>query len=121
MKGKRLDAPERTLAVVTDSQDLQSVIVAALAARPVHEPSLRRGVWAYVSMEREAGLSPAGVMATLERLVEEAEITPVAVSRALLRQVILWCVEAYFSRLGGVKIGSDAGVQVVTAEVEVLL
>ena len=102
------------------SHDLQAVIVAARRTA-VHEPSLRRGVWAYVSMEREAGLSPAGVMATLERLVENANITPRTVSRALLRQVILWCVEAYFSRLGGIKVGSDAGVQVVTAEVEVLL
>ena len=38
-------APTRTLAQLEDTHDLESVIAAALAARPVDESMLRRGVW----------------------------------------------------------------------------
>ncbi|HEY9228640.1 MAG TPA: hypothetical protein VIP11_18440, partial [Gemmatimonadaceae bacterium] len=46
------------------------------------------------------GASPGTVILTLNDLLDEARITPVSVHRALTRQVILWCVEAYFGQPG---------------------
>ena len=94
-------APDRSLEDLIDAQDLRSVIVAALAARPVYEQSLRRGVWTYVRAEQSAGVSPGHVILALTELVDAANITPVSVRRALTHRVLLWCVEAYFGHLGG--------------------
>jgi hypothetical protein len=90
------DAPE-----LADIHDLRSAIGAALAAKPIYDQSLRRFVWAYVTAERDAGTSPARIILSLTELVHRARITPTAVSQALTRRVILWCVEAYFGQLGG--------------------
>ena len=94
-------ALERSLEELIDAQDLRSVIVAALAARPVYEQALRRGVWTYVRAEQSAGVSPGHVILALTTLVDAADITPVSVRRALTHRVVLWCVEAYFGHLGG--------------------
>lgn len=101
------DAPMHTLTAVEDSQDLRSVISKALAAKPVDEASLRRGVWTYVGAERHAGTSPGHVIMALTDLIEVATITPLADRQALTRNVILWCVEAYFGHLGGDVVGRD--------------
>jgi hypothetical protein len=93
--------PTRTLAQVEDTQDLESVITAALAARPVDESMLRRGVWTYVREEQQAGTSPGRVIPTLTELIEKAETTSKMEQQAVMRRVILWCVEAYFGHLGG--------------------
>jgi hypothetical protein len=58
-------------------------------------------VWMLVGMERGAGASPSQVITTLTDLVDEAEFTTISARRGRLRQVILWCVEAYFGHLGG--------------------
>jgi hypothetical protein len=94
-------APTRTLAQHEDTQDLVSVISAALAARPVDESMLRRGVWTYVSEERHAGTSPGRVILTLTELIEQSKGTSKMEQQAVMRRVILWCVEAYFGHLGG--------------------
>lgn len=94
-------APTRTLAQLEDTHDLESVIAAALAARPVDESMLRRGVWTYVSEERHAGTSPGRVILTLTELIESSKTTSVMEQQAVMRRVILWCVEAYFGHLGG--------------------
>lgn len=94
-------APTRTLAQVEDTQDLESVICAALAARPVDESMLRRGVWTYVREEHQAGTSPGRVILTLTELIENAKATSRMEQQAVIRRVILWCVEAYFGHLGG--------------------
>lgn len=39
---------------VADSPDLRSVMRAALAAEPVDEAALRRGVWTFVGGDRHA-------------------------------------------------------------------
>lgn len=94
-------APTRTLAQVEDTQDLESVISAALAAQPVDESMLRRGVWTYVGEERHAGTSPGRVILALTELIEKATTSSKAEQQAIMRRVILWCVEAYFGHLGG--------------------
>jgi hypothetical protein len=94
-------APTRTLAQLEDSQDLEAVISAALAARPIDESMLRRGVWTYVSEEQRAGTSPGRVILTLTELIEKTKTTSKMEQQAVMRRVILWCVEAYFGHLGG--------------------
>lgn len=94
-------------AELADVADLRSAIAAVLAATPVYEQSLRRGVWTYVGAERDAGTSPGHVIMALTELVDAAGITPMSVARALTRRVILWSVEAYFGQLGGAAAGSN--------------
>lgn len=108
MARPRTDPSPRTLAQVTDSQDLRSVISAALSASPVDESSLRRGVWTLVGAERDAGTSPGHVIAALTDLVDAVRLDPAVNRQALMRRVILWCVEAYFGHLGGESSGGDA-------------
>jgi hypothetical protein len=83
-----------------DAEDLRSVITAALATTPVDEEGLRRGVWTYVRAERALGSSPASVIVILTELVDASKPHPEATRQSLTRQVILWCVEAYFGYLG---------------------
>ncbi len=90
----------RSLEAIADSADLRSVMSTALAATPIDEPSLRRGVWTYVGGERAAGVSPGHIIMALTRVIEDANLKP-SECLALTRRVILWCVEAYFGHLGG--------------------
>jgi hypothetical protein len=91
-----------------DAQDLRSVIATALAATPVDERSLRRGVWTFVGSERDLGTSPGHVIVALTELVEASSIAPSPMRQSVMRQVILWCVEAYFGHLGGQAVGTGA-------------
>jgi hypothetical protein len=94
-------SPTRTLAQLEDTHDLESVITAALDARPLDESMLRRGVWTYVGEERQAGTSPGRVILALTELIERSNSTSRMEQQAIMRRVILWCVEAYFGHLGG--------------------
>jgi hypothetical protein len=91
---------EFSLGELDDARDLRSMIAAALAATPVDGESLRRGVWTYVGAERELGTSPGHVIVSLTELVECSSIVPISIQRAVMRRVILWCVDAYFGRIG---------------------
>ena len=93
--------------VFADARDLRAVISRALAAHPHRDRSLRRGIWTYVGAERAAGKSPGRVIMALTGLVEEANIQPTATRHALMRRVLVWCVEAYFGHLGGDFVGRD--------------
>ena len=95
-------APPRTVAQLADTRDLQSVISTALATRPIDESMLRRGVWTYVGNEHRAGTSPGRVILTLTELIEQSDTTSKMEQQAIMRRVILWCVEAYFGHLGGI-------------------
>src|SRR4051812_45413495 len=86
---------------LADALDLRAVISSALAATPVLDDHLRRGVWTYVCAERPAATPPADVIVALTELVGAAKIADPRVRRASLRRVVMWCVEAYFSHLGG--------------------
>lgn len=81
--------------------DLRAVIAAALAATPLDEDSLRRGVWTYVRAEHHLGTPPGAVIVALTELVDASPTRAPQVQHAVMRQVILWCVEAYFGHLGG--------------------
>jgi hypothetical protein len=94
-------ASSRTFAQLGDRHDLEAVISKALAARPLDDSMLRRGVWTYVGAERDAGTSPGRVVLTLTELIERSGPTSEVDQRAVMRRVILWCVEAYFGHLGG--------------------
>jgi hypothetical protein len=108
MVRRRSEDPEpRSLESIADSADLRSVMSSALAAKPVDEAALRRGVWTYVGGERDAGVSPGHVIIALTRVIEEAKLTPHEQRLAVTRRVILWCVEAYFGHLGGDVVGGD--------------
>jgi hypothetical protein len=96
-----MPSPAPTQAQLEDRQDLESVISQALAARPIKESMLRRGVWTYVGEERDAGTSPGRVILTLTELIEKSKTTSRMEQQAVMRRVILWCVEAYFGHLGG--------------------
>ena len=103
----RRNGAERNDIELADAQDLRSVIAAALATTPVDQESLRRGVWTYVGAERHAGAPAGRVIMTLTELVEEARLEPASVRNPVMRNVILWCVEAYFGHLGGDVVGRD--------------
>jgi hypothetical protein len=91
----------RTPAQLEDTKDLESVMSAALASRPIDESMLRRGVWTYVADARQAGTSPGRVILTLTDLIEKTKSGSRMEQQAIMRRAILWCVEAYFGRLGG--------------------
>ena len=91
----------RTLEELADADDLRAVIRGALGTTPIDDTTLRRGVWTYVGIERQAGTSPGRVIAALNDLIDEATSVPASARQALTRRVILWCVEAYFGHLGG--------------------
>ena len=96
---------ELTLEEIEDAQDLRSVITAALAATSVKQEALRQAVWTYVGAERDVGARPGRVIAALTEIVEASPVGPRSVRNELTRQVILWCVEAYFGHLGGEGVG----------------
>jgi hypothetical protein len=100
-------AATRTLAQHRDARDLRAAVVEALTAAPIDEQALRDGVWTYVRGEREVGVAPGVVILALTDMVERARIVPDVARIAWTREVILWCVEAYFGQLGGVAVGSD--------------
>lgn len=101
----RDESVPRTVEEIADANDLRSVIQQALAANPVDDTMLQRGVWTYVGLERAAGTSPGQVILVLNDLIDEAAHIPAAARRELTRRVILWCVEAYFGHLGGNAVG----------------
>ena len=96
---------ELSLEEIEDAQDLRSVIAAALATTPVNQESLRHAVWTYVVAERDVGARPGTVVVSLTEMVEASPVAPRSVRDELTRRVILWCVEAYFGRLGGDGVG----------------
>ncbi len=98
-------AATRTLAQHQDQRDLRAVIVEALADPSVDEQALRDGVWTYVRAEQMVGVAPGVVILALTDMVERAKLAPEAVRLARTREVILWCVEAYFGQLGGNALG----------------
>jgi hypothetical protein len=91
----------RSTAAVADANDLRSTIATALADAPIDEDTLRRGVWTFVRAERDAGAQPGEVIIDLTAIVEAAPTPAGPARQARIRQVILWCVEAYFGHLGG--------------------
>jgi hypothetical protein len=93
-------AATRTLAQHHDARDLRAAIVDALAATPIDGQAVRDGVWTYVRCEREVGVAPGVVILALTDMVERAKIVPDAERDARTRDVILWCVEAYFGQRG---------------------
>jgi hypothetical protein len=97
----------RAQATSAEAEDLRSAIFDALATSEVDEQLLRRCVWTYVGAERHAGTSPGHVIMSLTEVVEAAGISPTSTRQALMRSVILWCVEAYFGHLGGDVVGRD--------------
>jgi hypothetical protein len=98
-------AATRTLDQHRDARDLRGVIIDALAAEPINAQLLRDGVWTYVRGEREVGVAPGVVILALTDMIERAKLGPHVDRPAWTRDVILWCVEAYFGQLGGVAIG----------------
>ena len=100
-------AATRTIAQLQSADDYRSVIVGALTTVPVDEQTLRDGVWTYVRGEREVGVAPGLVILALTEMVEAARLEPREAELARTRQVILWCVEAYFGHLGGEALGRD--------------
>jgi hypothetical protein len=100
-------AATRTLAQHRDARDLRAAIVEALAATPIDEQTARDAVWTYVRGEREVGVAPGVVILALTDMVERAKIVPDAARDARTREVILWCVEAYFGQRGGAPVGGD--------------
>ena len=107
MDESRSNTPASRSSRPADTEDLQAVIAEALQASPIDEQALRRGVWTYVGAERHEGTSPGHVIIALTELVDEASIAPMSVRHALMRRVILWCVESYFGHLGGDVVGRD--------------
>jgi hypothetical protein len=97
---------ELNLEQLVDAHDLRAVIAAALAASPVDERALRRGVWTYVVAERVVGTPPGYVIMSLTQIVDASGIMPDSRRQTLTRRVILWCVEAYFGHLGGERAGA---------------
>lgn len=93
---------------IDDAQDLRSVIVTALSLTPVDWESLRHGVWTWVRAERDVGARPGTVIEALTEMVDASPVAPGSARDDVTRQVILWCVEAYFGHLGGKGIGRES-------------
>ena len=108
-------AATRTVAQFNNAVDFRAVIVDALTSVPVDERALRDGVWTYVRAERDVGVAPGMVILALTGMVEAAKLEPREAALARTRQVILWCVEAYFGHLGGDALGSASGGELDTA------
>ena len=100
-------ALSRSVDDLADAKDLRAAISAALAQAPINEDSVRCAVWSFVGTERRAGVPPALVISRLTRLIEDAKLTPVSARLELMRRAILWCVEEYFSHLGGDALAID--------------
>jgi hypothetical protein len=96
----------RSVEDLADAKDLRSAISAALTDAPINEHSLRCAVWSFVGTERRADVPAAEVISRLAALIDDVNITPISARHALMRQVILWCVEEYFGHLGGDALGS---------------
>lgn len=94
-------AATRTLTQHNDAGEMRAVIAKALGTTPVDEQGLRDAVWTYVRGERQVGVAPGLVILALTTMVADAKISPADASVARIREVILWCVEAYFGQLGG--------------------
>jgi hypothetical protein len=93
-------AATRTVAQHLDARDLRAAIVEALGRTDIREQTLRDAVWTYVRAERDVGVAPGVVILALTDMVERAQID--AKNRpARTRDLILWCVEAFFGHLGG--------------------
>jgi|KBSMisStaDraftv2_1062788.scaffolds.fasta_scaffold532973_1 hypothetical protein len=105
-------AATRTLAQHRDARGLRAVVVDALAAAPIDEQAFRDGVWTHVRGERQNGVAPGLVILALTDMVERARIVPDSARITRTRDVILWCVEAYFGQLGGTDIGSGRAASV---------
>jgi len=97
-------AATRTFAQHRDARDLRGVIIDALGAQPINEQMLRDAVWTYVRGEREIGVAPGVVILALTDMVERAKLVPDVDRPGWTRDVIVWCVEAYFGQLGGVDV-----------------
>ena len=100
MEGTNAGTRLATLEELIHAGELRSVIAAGLADHPIDERSVQRGVWAYVCDARELGTPPGEVVLSLTTIVEASSIAPRSVRDAILRRVILWCVDAYFGQLG---------------------
>jgi hypothetical protein len=90
---------------LADAKELRSVISMVLADSPIEESALRCAVWSFVGNERRAGVPPALVITRLSGLIDDSAVAPMSLRLALTRRVILWCVEEYFSCLGGNVLG----------------
>lgn len=86
---------------LADAKELRSVISTVLERRPIDELALRCAVWSFVGNERGAGVPPALIITRLTGLIDDAGLAPMSSRLSLTRRVILWCVEEYFSCLGG--------------------
>ena len=91
----------RTAEDLADSKELRASISSALEQTPIDEHKLRCAVWSFVGPERRAGVPPALVITRLTGLIDASKALPAPARADLTRQVILWCVEAYFGCLGG--------------------
>lgn len=100
-------AATRTVAQLLSAHDLRAAIIETLTATPLDEQALRDAVWTYVRGEREVGVAPGVVILALTEMVEAAKLVPKEAALLRTRQVILWCVEAYFGHLGGDALGRD--------------
>jgi hypothetical protein len=98
-------AATRTVAQHNDARDLRAAIADTLAAAPIDPQELRDAVWTYVRGEQQVGVAPGVVILALTDMVERAKLVPDDARANWTREVILWCVEAYFGQLGGVAIG----------------
>lgn len=98
----------RSVEDLADAKELRSAISAVLASAPIDEDALRCAVWSFVGVERRAGVPPALIITRLTSLIDDANVTPMATRLALVRCVILWCVEEYFGHLGGSTLAMDS-------------
>ena len=94
-------AVTRTVAQHEDALDLRAVIVESLASPTIDERKLRDAVWTWVRGERQVGVAPGVVILELTDMVTRAKLASYAARLERTRDMILWCVEAYFGRLGG--------------------
>ena len=70
-----------------------------LASNYLDAESLRADVRHYVESMRQAGASLGSMVEGLTRIADASPLAPMSKRQAAMRQLIYWCVEAYYSRL----------------------
>ena len=98
----------RSVEDLADAKELRAANAAAHVQSPMNEHTLRCAVWSFVGNERRAGVRPELVIMRLAGLIDGAQMAPTSVRLSLTRQVMLWCVEAYFGQLGGDALAADS-------------
>jgi hypothetical protein len=98
-------AVPRNLMERAEAAEITTRLRETLASNYLDAELLRADVRKYVASMRHGGASLGSTIEGLTRIAELSTIAPMSKRQAAVRQLIYWCVEAYYWRLD---VGLDA-------------